>query len=129
MGLIYRTDVLQQYGIAIPTTWAEYEAAGEALKAAGGPLLGDLGANVPAVFMALTIQNGAQPFTYDPTKPEDIPASRSTTPRRRRCSTTGLASSRRVSSARRTSSPPSTSPGLSVATTPRTSRLPGLPAT
>jgi len=72
MGLIYRTDVFEQYGIAIPTTWDEYEAAGQALKDAGGPLLGDLGANVPAVFMALTIQNGAQPFTYDPTKPEDI---------------------------------------------------------
>lgn len=72
MGLIYRTDVFDQYGIAVPTTWAEYEAAGQALKDAGGPLLGDLGANVPAVFMALTIQNGAQPFTYDPTTPEDI---------------------------------------------------------
>jgi multiple sugar transport system substrate-binding protein len=72
MGMIYRTDVFDQYGITPPTTWAEYESAAQTVKDAGGPLFGDLGANVPAVFMALTIQNGAQPFTYDPTKPEDI---------------------------------------------------------
>jgi multiple sugar transport system substrate-binding protein len=72
MGMIYRTDVFEQYGITPPTTWAEYEAAAQTVKDAGGPLFGDLGANVPAVFMALTIQNGAQPFTYDPTTPEDI---------------------------------------------------------
>jgi len=72
MGLIYRTDVFEKYGIAVPTTWAEYESAAQTVKDAGGPLFGDLGANVPAVFMALAIQNGAQPFTYDPTKPEDI---------------------------------------------------------
>ena len=72
MGMIYRTDVFEKYGITPPTTWAEYEAAAQKVKDAGGPLFGDLGANVPAVFMALTIQNGAKPFTYDPTKPEDI---------------------------------------------------------
>lgn len=72
MGMIYRTDVFDEYGIDVPTTWAEYEAAGQKLKDAGGPLLGDLGANVPAVMMALQIQKGAKPFEYDPTKPEDI---------------------------------------------------------
>jgi len=72
MGMIYRTDVFEKYDIDIPTTWEEYEAAGVKLKEAGGPLLGDLGANVPAVFMALAIQNGATPFTYDPTSPQDI---------------------------------------------------------
>lgn len=72
MGMIYRTDIFTQYGITPPTTWAEYEAAAQTVKDAGGPLFGDLGANVPAVFMALTIQNGAQPFTYDPATPEEI---------------------------------------------------------
>jgi multiple sugar transport system substrate-binding protein len=72
MGMIYRTDVFEEYGITPPTTWAEYEAAAQTVKDAGGPLFGDVGANVPAVFMALTIQNGAQPFTYDPTTPEEI---------------------------------------------------------
>ena len=72
MGMIYRTDVFEQYGITPPTTWAEYEAAAQTVKDAGGPLFGDVGANVPAVFMALTIQNGAEPFTYDPATPEEI---------------------------------------------------------
>lgn len=72
MGMIYRADVFEQYGITPPTTWEEYEAAAQTVKDAGGPLFGDIGANVPAVFMALTIQNGAQPFEYDPTTPEEI---------------------------------------------------------
>ena len=75
MGMIYRTDVFEQYGITVPTTWDEYQAAAEKLKAAGGPLCGDLGANVPAVMMALQIQKGATPFEYDPTKPTDISVS------------------------------------------------------
>lgn len=72
MGMIYRSDVLEQYGITPPTTWAEYEAAAEKVKAAGGPLFGSFAANVPAAVMALQIQKGAQPFTYDPTVPEEI---------------------------------------------------------
>ncbi|TPX03143.1 extracellular solute-binding protein, partial [Schumannella luteola] len=73
MGLIYRSDVFAQYGITTPpTTWDEYMADAQKVKDAGGPLFGDLGANVPAVFMALTIQAGAKPFTYDPATPEDI---------------------------------------------------------
>lgn len=72
MGMIYRSDIFEEYGVTPPTTWEEYEAAAQAVKDAGGPLFGDVGANVPAVFMALTIQNGAQPFRYDPTTPEEI---------------------------------------------------------
>jgi multiple sugar transport system substrate-binding protein len=72
MGMIYRTDVFEQYDLDIPTTWEEYEAVGQKLKDAGGPLLGDFGANVPAVVMALQIQKGATPFEYDPTTPTDI---------------------------------------------------------
>lgn len=72
MGMIYRADVFEQYGITPPTTWEEYETAAQTVKDAGGPLFGDLGANVPAVFMALQYQAGAQPFTYDPSSPENI---------------------------------------------------------
>lgn len=72
MGMIYRKDIFDQYGITPPTTWAEYEAAAQKVKDAGGPLFGDLGANVPAVMMALQYQNGAQPFTYDAASPENI---------------------------------------------------------
>jgi multiple sugar transport system substrate-binding protein len=72
MGMIYRKDIFEQYGITPPTTWAEYEAAAQKVKDAGGPLFGDLGANVPAVMMALQYQNGAQPFEYDAASPENI---------------------------------------------------------
>ncbi|PJJ70804.1 multiple sugar transport system substrate-binding protein [Diaminobutyricimonas aerilata] len=72
MGMIYRKDLFEQYGITPPTTWAEYEAAAQKMKDAGGPLFGDHGANVPAVTMALQYQAGAQPFTYDSASPENI---------------------------------------------------------
>lgn len=72
MGMIYRKDVFEQYDITPPTTWAEYEAAAEKVQAAGGPLFGSFAANVPAAFMALQIQAGAEPFTYDPNVPGEI---------------------------------------------------------
>ena len=72
MAMIYRKDIFEQYGITPPTTWAEYEAAAQTVKDAGGPFFGDLGANVPAVMMALQYQNGAQPFTYDAATPENM---------------------------------------------------------
>ena len=48
MGMIYRKDIFDKYGITPPTTWDEYAAAAQKLKDAGGPLFGDFGANVPA---------------------------------------------------------------------------------
>jgi multiple sugar transport system substrate-binding protein len=73
LAMIYRTDVFKKYDITPPKTWAEYAAAAAKVKAAGGPAFGDLGANVPALMMALTIQKGANPFVYDYTKaPKDI---------------------------------------------------------
>ncbi len=66
MAMIYRKDVFEQYGITPPATWAEYEAAAQTVKDAGGPLFGDFAANVPAAIMALLYQNGAEPFTYSP---------------------------------------------------------------
>ncbi|WP_220498714.1 MULTISPECIES: extracellular solute-binding protein [unclassified Microbispora] len=72
MAMIYRKDIFDKYKITPPKTWAEYEQAAQKVKDAGGPLFGDLGANVPAVMMALQIQKGATPITYDPAKPESI---------------------------------------------------------
>jgi len=65
MAMIYRKDVLDKYGVKPPTTWAEYEAAAQKVKDAGGPAFGDLGSNVPAALTALMAQKGAVPFTYD----------------------------------------------------------------
>lgn len=72
MGLIYRTDVFKKYGITPPKTWAEFAESAAKVKAAGGPVFGDLGSNVPAAFMALQIQKGAVPFGYDPANPEAL---------------------------------------------------------
>jgi len=72
MGMIYRTDVFETYDITPPTTWAEYETAAETVKAAGGPLFGNFATDAQAAIMALQIQNGATPFSYDPTNPGDI---------------------------------------------------------
>ncbi len=38
MALFYNKEVFDSLGIAVPTTWAEYQAAGEQLKAAGKSL-------------------------------------------------------------------------------------------
>ncbi len=72
MGMIYRKDVFDTYGITPPTTWAEYEAAAQTVKDAGGPFFGDFPANQPAYVTALLYQNGAQPFTYDPANEGEI---------------------------------------------------------
>ncbi|MGV8908935.1 MAG: ABC transporter substrate-binding protein [Propionicimonas sp.] len=73
MALIYRTDVFTKYGITTPpATWDEFAADARKVKAAGGPAFGDLGANVPAVMMALQIQKGAQPFAVDTADPKKL---------------------------------------------------------
>ncbi|GAA0523195.1 sugar ABC transporter substrate-binding protein [Paractinoplanes deccanensis] len=65
MALIYRTDIFAKYGVKPPKTWQEYAESAAKVKAAGGPVFGDFGSNVPAVTTALMIQKGAQPFVYD----------------------------------------------------------------
>lgn len=72
MAMIYRKDVFDKYKITPPKTWAEYAAAAQKLKDAGGPLFGDFGSNVPAVTTSLMEQKGATPFTYDLAKRTDI---------------------------------------------------------
>lgn len=72
VAMIYRKDIFDKYAISPPTTWAEYEQVAQKVKDAGGPLFGDFGANVSALTMALQIQKGATPFTYDPAQPKSI---------------------------------------------------------
>ncbi|GAA4978516.1 ABC transporter substrate-binding protein [Kineococcus glutinatus] len=64
MAMMYRKDIFDKYGIAVPTTWDEYRAAAEKLKAAGGPLFGDFPSNIPAPTVALMEQAGATPWQY-----------------------------------------------------------------
>ena len=72
MGMIYRTDIFEQYGITPPTTWEEFEATAQAVKDAGGPFMASFAANQPAAVTALMYQNGAQPFEYDPANEGEI---------------------------------------------------------
>jgi multiple sugar transport system substrate-binding protein len=72
MGMIYRKDVFDKYGITPPTTWQEVEASAQKIKDAGGPVFASFAANQPAYVTALMYQNGAEPFTYDPAKEGEI---------------------------------------------------------
>jgi multiple sugar transport system substrate-binding protein len=72
MGMIYRTDIFDEYGITPPTTWEELEATAQKVKDAGGPVFASFAANQPAATTALMYQNGAQPFEYDPANEGEI---------------------------------------------------------
>jgi multiple sugar transport system substrate-binding protein len=72
MGMIYRTDIFEQYGLTAPTTWEELEATAQALKDAGGPVFASFAANQPATTTAYFYGNGAEPFTYDPANEGEI---------------------------------------------------------
>ncbi|WP_349867109.1 extracellular solute-binding protein [Leifsonia sp. WHRI 6310E] len=65
VGLLYRKDLFDKYGIAVPTTWDEYAAAAEKIKEASGgkTLLTDFQGNGRAYQTALFAQAGATPFT------------------------------------------------------------------
>jgi len=72
MGMIYRKDVFEAYGVTPPTTWVEFEAAAQKVKDAGGPFFASFPANQPAYVTALMYQNGAEPFEYDPANEGEI---------------------------------------------------------
>ncbi len=73
MGMLYRKDILDQYGIPVPTTWDEFAAAAQALKDAGAPgVLADFPTNGRAYNQALFAQAGSVPFEYDSAEPTDI---------------------------------------------------------
>ncbi len=72
MGMIYRTDIFEQYGITPPTTWEELEATAQTVKDAGGPVFASFAANQPATATAYFYGNGAEPFTYDPSNEGEI---------------------------------------------------------
>ncbi|MTE24759.1 ABC transporter substrate-binding protein [Microbacterium sp. ZXX196] len=70
MGMLYRQDILDEYGIAAPTTWEEFAAAAETLKENGAPgVLANFPPNGRAYTQALFAQAGSTPFTYDSGSP------------------------------------------------------------
>jgi len=73
MGLLYRKDIFDKYGISVPTTWDEFAQAAQKLKDGGGPsILADFPTNGRAYTQALFAQKGSAPFTYDLTNPTDV---------------------------------------------------------
>jgi multiple sugar transport system substrate-binding protein len=73
MGMLYRQDILDEYGIAAPTTWDEFSAAAETLQANGAPgVLANFPPNGRAFTQALFAQAGSAPFEYDSASPLEI---------------------------------------------------------
>jgi multiple sugar transport system substrate-binding protein len=63
MGMLYRKDILDKYGIAPPKTWDEFAAAARKLHAAAPNVyLTNLAPNENGVWMGLLWQAGAKPF-------------------------------------------------------------------
>lgn len=73
MGMLYRKDIFDKYGVAVPTTWEEFATAAQQLKDAGyDGVITDFPTNGRAYNTALFAQRGWTPFTYDTSKPTDI---------------------------------------------------------
>ncbi len=67
-AMIYRKDIFDKYKIAVPTTWAEFEAAGKVLfDATGGKVkIGNFFSTYQPWFTALAWANGAQMWKANP---------------------------------------------------------------
>jgi len=66
LGLYYRRDLFKQYGLAEPTTWAEFEADAEKLKAANPKIkMASLTPQDVSTVNGLMWQAGARPFSYE----------------------------------------------------------------
>ena len=73
MGMYYRQDIYDEYGISVPTTWKEFAAAAEQMKDAGAEgFLANWQTNNPAFSFALLAQNGWAPFSFDISKPDEV---------------------------------------------------------
>jgi multiple sugar transport system substrate-binding protein len=67
MALFYRADLFEKAGIAIPTTWDEYAAAAEKVKAAGGYITNFSQSDINQ-FAGLAWQAGGRWFANDGSK-------------------------------------------------------------
>jgi multiple sugar transport system substrate-binding protein len=71
MGMLYRADLFEKYGIAVPKTWDEFAAAARKLHTADPKVyLTNLASNQNGTWMGLLWQAGAEPFTN--TGPESV---------------------------------------------------------
>jgi multiple sugar transport system substrate-binding protein len=71
MGMLYRADLFEKYGIEVPKTWEEFAAAARKLHAADPDVyLTNLASNQNGAYMGLLWQAGAKPFAT--TGPESV---------------------------------------------------------
>jgi multiple sugar transport system substrate-binding protein len=73
MGMLYRKDIFDKYGVAVPKTWDDFAAAAKKLAAAGfkGKLV-DFPTNGRSFIQALFAQKGATPYTFDLQNPTQV---------------------------------------------------------
>src|SRR4051794_25163953 len=63
MGMLYRKDIFDQYGIQVPTTWDEFAAAARKLHAANPEVyLTNFSSSQPAAWHGLLWQAGGKPY-------------------------------------------------------------------
>jgi len=63
LGMLYRKDIFDQYGIQVPTTWDEFAAAARKLHAANPNVyLTNFAASQPAAWHGLLWQAGGKPY-------------------------------------------------------------------
>ncbi|WP_407318792.1 extracellular solute-binding protein [Isoptericola halotolerans] len=73
MGMLYRADIFEEYGVEAPTTWDEFAQAGQDLRDAGYEgYITNYPTNGNAMNYALFAQNGWTPFEYDAGNPQEI---------------------------------------------------------
>lgn len=66
MGFLFRQDIFDEYGVAVPTTWEEFATAAQQLKDAGYEgYIANFPPNWWAFFQAMAAQKGWEPFQYD----------------------------------------------------------------
>jgi multiple sugar transport system substrate-binding protein len=68
MGMLYRQDIFDKYGIGVPKTWDEFAAAARKLHTADpNVVLTNMASNQPGAFTGLTWQAKSHPFSLQGT--------------------------------------------------------------
>jgi len=66
LGMMYRSDLFEELGLTVPTTWDEFRSVAAQAKAAGSSIyLGNYDPSWAAMFAGLSWQAGAQWFTTE----------------------------------------------------------------
>lgn len=68
MAMLYRKDLFEKNNIKVPTTWAEYKTAAEAIKKVDSNQFIATYGNDPGWITGLMWQGGCKPYSYNSTK-------------------------------------------------------------